>query len=244
MDTKACAANFKIVVSTWTAPMFLTPEKFTWAGSHKPTSTSTMEAPGPGATSRVKDISSTPEGSSAMEQALIAVMVVSGLAGTAACVAVVLAVRAVRRGYRAARARVRSLRAPQAPVTVGAMSSPAWWTAQNRRHRLWRAVSSAEHAVALARRSDVPIGDLPTLTTQLRSAALGVDAVLRANAHGGTLGAEDRAACEQVVAAATDIHQAALSSLRTTSHADTEPLLSAVQIEVAALAAGVRAATR
>jgi hypothetical protein len=53
---------------------------------------------------------------------------------------------------------------------------------------------------------------------------------------------DDRAKCDQIEAAAADIHGAALSSLRSASHADIDPVLSAVRIEVAALAAGVRAA--
>ena len=179
-----------------------------------------------------------------MEQALIAVGVVSSIVIGTACVLVVLAVRSVRRGFRSARDRVRSIRVAPAPLTTAAVTSPGWWTAQNRRHRMWRAVTSAEHAVAVARRSDVPVGDLPALATQLHSAALGVDAVLRASAVSSRLRADDRAAYDRVVVAATEIHQAALWSLRATSHADTEPLLSAVRIEVAALAAGVRAATR
>lgn len=178
-----------------------------------------------------------------MQDLLITITVVCALAFVTTATVTFVAVRSLRRRYRAARERVRSLRVPPAPVTVATMTSPTWWTAQNRRHRMWRAVSSAEHAVGLARRSDVPVGDLPALTTQLTSAARGVDAVLRASAHGGSLRPEDRAACDQVVEAADDIHRAALSSLRL-AQADTEPLLSAVQIEVAALAAGVRAATR
>ncbi len=178
-----------------------------------------------------------------MKDLLITITVVCALALATTGTLAFVAVRSLRRRYLAARERVRSLRVPPAPVTVSTMTSPAWWTAQNRRHRMWRAVTSAEHTVALARRSDVPVGDLPGLTTQLRSAAVGVDAVLRASAHGGSLRAEDRATCDQVVEAAADIHRAALSSLRL-AQADTEPLLSAVQIEVAALAAGVRAATR
>jgi hypothetical protein len=108
---------------------------------------------------------------------------------------------------------------------------------------MWRAVTSAEHAVGVARAADAPVGDLPALARRLRSAAGGVDAVLRAGAQGSSLRGEDRAACDQVVKAAADIQRAALSSLRL-AQTDAEPLLSAVQIEVAALAAGVRAATR
>lgn len=176
-----------------------------------------------------------------MQDLLIAITVVGALTLATTGTLTYLAVRAVRRRYRAARERVRRL--PSASVAAATVSSPAWWTAQHRRHRMWRAVSAAEQAVALARRSDAPVGDLPALTTQLTSAARGVDVVLRASGQGGSLGPEDRAACDQVLEAATDIHRAALDSLRLV-RADTEPLLSAVQIEVAALAAGVRAATR
>ena len=66
--------------------------------------------------------------------------------------------------------------------------------------------------------------------------------MLRASARLGSLREEDRADCDNIEAAAADIHDAALSSLRSASHADTDPVMSAVRIEVAALAAGVRAA--
>ena len=39
----ARATNFRIVVTTWTAPMFFTPERLIMAGIHRPTSTSTTE---------------------------------------------------------------------------------------------------------------------------------------------------------------------------------------------------------
>jgi hypothetical protein len=191
----------------------------------------------------VDDVSRHQKGSWPVQDLLIAVTVVCALVLVTTGAVAYVAVRSVRRRYRAARERVRSVRVPTAPVAVATVSSPTWWTVQHRRHRMWRAVSSAEHAVAVARRSDVPVGDLPALTAQLSSAARGVDAVLRAGAHGTALRPEDRAACDRVVEAAGDIHRAALSSLRF-AQADTDPLLTAVQIEVAALAAGVRAATR
>ena len=40
---KARAANLRIVVTTWTDPMFLTPERLIAAGIHSPTSTSRIE---------------------------------------------------------------------------------------------------------------------------------------------------------------------------------------------------------
>ena len=193
----------------------------------------------------------TEAGMTVVEQVLIAASVVGMLAVITTGVLAVLVVRGVRRRYRSARVRLRDFRASSlspgstrvpGSAALSAVGSPGWWTAQNRRHRMWRAVSSAEHSVGLARRSEVPVGDLPALTAQLTAAAGGVDAVLRASARSGSLRKEDRAACDRITAAATDIHAAALSSLRSASHADTDPVLSAVQIEVAALAAGVRAA--
>jgi hypothetical protein len=80
------------------------------------------------------------------------------------------------------------------------------------------------------------------LARQLRSAAERVDTLLRADVLFGSVRRENRADCERIEALAADIHGAAVSSLRDASHADAEPLVSAVRIEVAALAAGVRAA--
>ena len=37
--------NFTIVVHTWTAPMFLTPLRFTAAGSQRPTSAMRIDQP-------------------------------------------------------------------------------------------------------------------------------------------------------------------------------------------------------
>lgn len=188
-----------------------------------------------------------------VEQVLITTGVVGALVVLAAGVVVAVAVRRrVRRGYRSAHERLRairvstmgrrgSLRQPGS-VALATIGSPGWWAVQNRRHRMWRAVSSAEHAVGVARRSDVAVGDLPVLASQLRAAARGVDSVLRASARLGSLCEEDRNDCNRVEAAAASIHEAALSSLRSASHSDTGPVVSAVQIEVAALAAGVRAA--
>jgi hypothetical protein len=187
-----------------------------------------------------------------MEQVLITLGVVGVLFVVTIGVLATMAVRTVRRRYRSARERFRGSLAPYrrgpgstavpTSVALSTVASPDWWGVQNRRHRMWRAVSSAEHSVALARQSDVAVGDLPALTAQLRSAADGVDAVLRASARSGSLREEDRADCEGIAAAGAEIHAAALASLRSASHADTEPVVSAVRIEVAALAAGLRAA--
>jgi hypothetical protein len=187
-----------------------------------------------------------------VENVLIAAGVLSLLLMLATAAAAVFVVRRVRRRFRAARARLLASRASQRDLhgllrgstsaAVASMGSPGWWVIQNRRHRMWRAVSSAEHAVGVARRADVAVGELPGLARRLSNAAAGVDAVLRASDRGGSLGEQDRMDCDRIVAAASDVRAAALSSLRSTSHADTDTITSAVQIEVAALAAGVRAA--
>ena len=187
-----------------------------------------------------------------VEDVLITAGVISLLLMLATAAAAVLVVRRVRRRYRAARARILASRASRldfqgllrasSAATVATIGSPGWWLAQDRRHRMWRAVTSAEHAVGVARRADVAVGDLPGLVRRLRGAADGVDAVLRAGARRGSLLEQDRVDCDRIVAAASDLRAAALSSLRSSSHADTDTIASAVQIEVAALAAGVRAA--
>jgi hypothetical protein len=186
-----------------------------------------------------------------VEDVLIATGVVGALVTLAAGA---LGTLAVRRRYRSARERLRAIRvpttgrresSPQAgSVVVATIGSPGWWAVQHRRHRMWRAVSSAEHAVGVARRSDVPVGELPMLSSQLRAAARGVDSVLRASARLGSLSHEDRADCDRIEAAAAAIHETALSSLRSVARSETGPLVSAVQVEVAAVAAGVRAALR
>jgi hypothetical protein len=107
---------------------------------------------------------------------------------------------------------------------------------------MWRAVTSAQHAVTVARRADVAVGDLPALAHQLGVAARGVDSVLRASGRHGAIRREDREDCDRIVTAATDLRAAALDSLRSGSHADTSTVVQAVQIEVAALSAGLRAA--
>jgi hypothetical protein len=191
-------------------------------------------------------------GGAEVEQVLVAMGVMGLLVVVTTGAAVFVVVRGVRRRYRAARARLLALR-PVQPDLVGllrgsgsvaaaSIGSPGWWTVQNRRHRMWKAVTSAEHAVGVARQADVAVGDLPALAARLHAAAEGVDAVLRASGRQGSLRDEDRLDCDRIEAAASDLRTAALSSLRSGSHAETDTVVSAVQIEVAALAAGVRAA--
>jgi hypothetical protein len=106
---------------------------------------------------------------------------------------------------------------------------------------MWRAVTSCESAVAVAQRTGAPVGDLPSLVRRLRSAADRVDAQLRAStAHGSK---EAGAAASRIEAAAADLQGAAEDAVQITAADESEPLMSAIRLEVAALAAGVRAAS-
>jgi hypothetical protein len=83
------------------------------------------------------------------------------------------------------------------------------WIAVGRaRRRLWRAVSSAEHAVAMARRGAVPTGELDALCRQLRRAAASLDRSLAVERHttaaDGGLESVSAQATELVSAAKTD----------------------------------------
>lgn len=161
-----------------------------------------------------------------------------------------LAVRGVRRRYRRLRARM-SMRGvgttsrPDLPAVRAAaaatVGSAAWWASQRDRQRMWRAVSGAQNAVAVAQEAGAPVGDLPALCRQLSSAAAGVDAVLRAGA--GDRSWRRDASAEQVEQAALDVQRAAVQSITMHTAGDTQPMLTAVRQEVVALSAGVRAAS-
>jgi hypothetical protein len=129
-----------------------------------------------------------------------------------------------------------------AAATRSTVGSPGWWIVQRDRRRFWRTVSAAGHAVKVAQRSNVAVGELPLLAAQLNSAAQGVDSVLRASSQVGSLRPQARRDAHRIEVAAGEIHRAAVDSLRANAQADTDPMLSAIRIEVAALAAGTRAA--
>lgn len=182
-----------------------------------------------------------------VEQVLLAAGFASLVLVVATGVAAFVVVRRVRRRFRSWRART-ALRDPATLVRTSASSvaasvgSPTWWAVQERRHRMWRSVSSAEQAVRLARRAGVPVGDLPALVGRLGAAATRLDAVLRVNARERSLRADDRRDCDRIIATADEVRTAALDSLRSGSHAETDTVVSALRIEVAAVAAGLRAA--
>lgn len=136
------------------------------------------------------------------------------------------------------------LSAPVARVTgvvVSSIGSPSWWLVQRDRHSMWRAVSSARRAVSVAAGAGAPLGDLPGLTRQLERAARGVDAALRAGGRDPRLGRDAAADRARVENAAADIRAAAVSCLQVTQP-EVQPVVSAIAVEVAALAAGVRSA--
>jgi len=120
------------------------------------------------------------------------------------------------------------------------------WVAAGRvRRRLWRAVSAAEHAVALAREGGAPVGDLGGLCGRLRAVAGDADRSLavagQATAAGGLL----ESASSQVsglVAAAGQIQDAAAAALASMSRPVVSGLADDVAREVVALSAGMASA--
>jgi hypothetical protein len=125
---------------------------------------------------------------------------------------------------------------------VDTVASPRWWATQQARRRMWRAMAAARHAVTVARRASAPIGDLPALLRQLEVAARSADALARAGAHGPGRAQPVIAEVGRIEDAATRLQDAAVQSLQALATADVDPLLPAVRREVAALAAGARAA--
>jgi hypothetical protein len=186
-------------------------------------------------------------GPAVVEQALLAAGFISLFLVVATGATAFVVARRIRRRFRSWRSRT-ALRDPATLVrasgsaVVASVGSPTWWAVQDRRHRMWKSVSSAEQAVRLARRAGVPVGDLPALVGRLSAAATGLDAVLRANGRERCLRAEDRLDCDRIIATADEVRVAALDSLRSGSHAETDTVVSALRIEVAAVAAGLRAA--
>lgn len=160
--------------------------------------------------------------------------------------------RSTRRRVRAIRRRARALLGPRAggsslglmTVATSPVTQPAWWGLQRERQRLWRSVTAAEYAVTSAARGNAPIGDLPSLTRRLRATAGEVDAALCAasRAPGGPPAAL-KEECRDLQRAAADIHRCAAQSA-TGVLGGSQDLLSAIRIEVQALATGVHAARR
>ena len=121
------------------------------------------------------------------------------------------------------------------------LASARWWATQQDRRRMWRAVTAAKHAVAVARRAGAPVGDLPTLACQLEAAARSADALARAAAGSPRVGAPASTEVRRVEEAALQLHRAAVDSLKAIATTDVSPLLRSVRLEAQALAAGIRA---
>src|SRR5436305_12698963 len=96
----------------------------------------------------------------------LAVLLMFGMVGISAW----LVARSVRRRIRRMRARFGLLPA----------AGFVWWQSYGERHRMWRAVSGAERAVAAAVSADAASGDLTSLVRRLRHAAQSVDRLLAA----------------------------------------------------------------
>jgi hypothetical protein len=173
--------------------------------------------------------------------AAAAVVLVLAVAGA---VSVWMTVRAARRRWRRWRSaatlvgQVRHAPALAAAVASLPVADAGWWLGQRDRHRMWRAVSAAERAVAAARSADAPIGDLVVLTRRLRSSARATDALVRA---GGRSAGRD---VTEVVATAREIQRAAAESLLVVARPAATGLADAVRIEVAALRHGFDVAAR
>ena len=79
------------------------------------------------------------------------------------------------------------------------------------------------------------------LTRQLQKAAVGVDAALRASGGERRFARDATADRLRIEEAAADIRSAAVASLGAL-RADVQPVVSAISVEVTALAAGIQAA--
>ena len=126
-------------------------------------------------------------------------------------------------------------------VVATTVASPSWWLVQRDRHAMWRSVAGAQRAVSVAVRADAPVGDLPALMRQLQRAATGVDAAMRASGSTRRLPRDVAAERVRLETAAADIRAAAVESLAACG-SDVESVVSAVAVEVAAVAEGLRSA--
>jgi hypothetical protein len=175
------------------------------------------------------------------------VTVILAVAMVSVIVAVALAVRATRRAVRHVRERVldpvRSIDGTGRGLGVAASStvlSAAWWATQQTRHRMWRAVAAADHAVTSALRGRAPVGDLPTLTRRLHETTRTLDLALRASGRSGHATPEElRRDAEQVIETAGHIEASALAALGDSVHPDATELARQARIEIEALRYGL-----
>ena len=109
-----------------------------------------------------------------------------------------------------------------------------WLAAARERRKLWRAVSAAENAVAVARQSGAPAGDLDALCRRLRQAAADAD-------RGLSLTPARPGGVNEVVAAAGVIADTAASAATAVTRPAHRRLADDVRREAEALAAGIAA---
>ena len=188
---------------------------------------------------------------------LLAALAIAGIVGLAVAVAGGLWLKRRLRSRLLGTGRAVARLAGRVPAERGRAGSRWLWslpwpnrqwvaTARTRR-RLWSAVSAAEHAVARARKSGAPTGDLDSLCRRLRLAAADADRSVavagRATAAGTRSDHASSQAAELVVAAGL-IQDAAASSAASTTRPAVASLTQDVRQEVTALSAGLaRAAT-
>ncbi len=120
-----------------------------------------------------------------------------------------------------------------------------WREGGRARRELWRAVSTAEHAVAAARRGGAPTGDLDGMCRRLREAAGSADRRLAIGQRAAVAGAALDPAVSEVsglLSAAGQIQAAASAALASVARPAARQLADDVRIEVTALAAGLASA--
>lgn len=168
-----------------------------------------------------------------IEHLVVDVTAVAGLVVLLAVIALAAATTLMLR-------RLRRLAAASTSLAT-TLTSAQWWATQQERRRMWRAVTAAKHAVAVARRAQAPVGDLPTLASQLETAARCADALARATAHSPRGTAVASTDVRRVEEAALQMHRAAVDSLQLIANSEVSPLLPSVRLEAQAVAAGIRA---
>jgi len=109
------------------------------------------------------------------------------------------------------------------------------------RHRMWRAVTAAERAVAAAVAADAASGDLTSLVRRLRRTAQSVDRLLAAAGPGAS--AQVTAELRRVLQMSETIRVAATEALLTVTSPATASLSEAVATEVSALRHGLSVAS-
>jgi hypothetical protein len=115
------------------------------------------------------------------------------------------------------------------------------WPARRVRKEMWRAVDQADAAVRAAGEVGAPTASLPSMCTQLRQAAIGIDQVLRVDPAGKVPAGVARQAFE-VARAAADLQRAALASASDATGEQVRRLVHDADQEIRLLDAGLDSA--